>query len=122
MEKMKLPQKIEPCPIIDALFEIRFDTKMPLDAVFGIVYQIFAEEYNKPIDLPILEIPAVIRKEDPTLKYKPHHRMENDDFVLQIGPNMISFSSYPSYSGWYKFSNGIYDVILLSDTIFSPSL
>jgi hypothetical protein len=33
-----LPEKIENCPIVEAVFEIRYSSKYPEDAIFGVLY------------------------------------------------------------------------------------
>ena len=37
---IRLPEKINPCPILEAIVEIRFDSKVPHEAIFGIIYAI----------------------------------------------------------------------------------
>jgi len=39
-----LPKSIETCPIIEAIFEIRFESTVPGDAIFGIIYNEFKTE------------------------------------------------------------------------------
>ncbi|MDT8394563.1 MAG: TIGR04255 family protein [Bacteroidales bacterium] len=100
---MKLPKVLSPCPIIDAIIEVRFHSNINGNAVFGIVYNLLKDEFSNVQNLPITQIPEPIRLNDPDLKYKPYHRIKNDDYVLQIGPNVVSFSSYPTYVGWENF-------------------
>ncbi|GAH57638.1 unnamed protein product, partial [marine sediment metagenome] len=38
-----------------------------------------------------------------------HYKVYNEDYVLQIGPEVVSISSYPGYNGWENFSNVIFD-------------
>jgi uncharacterized protein (TIGR04255 family) len=102
---MPLPKKITPCPIIEAVVEIRFSTSVPPDAIFGIVYEGFKDFFpNKPIDLPILQLPVQIRNSDPNLIYKPHYRFEDKNILLQIGPRTISIVNTNEYVGWAIFS------------------
>jgi len=109
---MNLPKSIHPCPISDALFEIRFFPKTHPGAVFGLVYNVLKDDFNKGVvNLPILQIPEVVRKLDSNLKYKPHYKISNDSFVVQIGPEVLSISSFPKYVGWKKFSEKIFDVL-----------
>ncbi len=35
---IKVPIKIKKCPISEAVFEIRFSSDYPIDAIFGILY------------------------------------------------------------------------------------
>jgi uncharacterized protein (TIGR04255 family) len=69
---IQLPKKISPCPITEAIVELRFESDIPNDAVFGIVYQDFKTDYPVLEDLPILQLPESIRKQDKALHYKPY--------------------------------------------------
>jgi len=102
---MTLPQKITPCPIIEAVVEIRFSSSIPPDAIFGLVYESFKDIFpSKPIDLPILQLPAQIRNADPNLIYQAHYRFSHNGFLLQIGPKTISVINKDEYVGWAAFS------------------
>jgi uncharacterized protein (TIGR04255 family) len=104
---MRLPKRIDPCPIAEAIVEIRFDSQIEPDAIFGIVYKAFSQKYAKIDKLPILEIPESIRSNDPDFKYKPYYKMMNEGFILQVGPDVISLSNHKSYVGWELFSEKI---------------
>lgn len=107
----KFPKLIEICPIVDAVIEIRFKTKIPHNAVFGLVYSKLSSEFKSVENLPILQIPENIRMADPNLKYKPLYKISNPDFIVQIGPDVLSVSSSPRYLGWQKFSKKIFDIL-----------
>jgi uncharacterized protein (TIGR04255 family) len=108
---MRLPKKINPCPIIDALIEIRFSTNINSDAVFGLIYNALHSDFEKVDKLPIMQLPDQVRNADPNLKFKPHYRFSNENIVLQVGPNVISISSFPQYTGWSSFSSKIYEIL-----------
>lgn len=108
---MKLPRNINPCPIVDSLIEVRFSSKINANAVFGLIYGVLQKDFQKVETLPILQLPDLVRANDPNLKYKPHYKISNDQIVIQIGPDVISISSYPKYLGWESFSKIIFDVI-----------
>jgi uncharacterized protein (TIGR04255 family) len=105
----KLPLSINPCPIIEAIFEIRFETSFPGDAIFGIVFNQFKDEFQNVKQLPILQLPAAIRNQDPKLKFSPHYKIKKDNFIIQIGPNVFSLTNIKEYSGWKVFSEKIFD-------------
>ncbi|MBT3258880.1 MAG: TIGR04255 family protein [Deltaproteobacteria bacterium] len=105
----KLPLSINPCPIIEAIFEIRFDSSFPGDAIFGIVFNQFKDEFKDVEQLPILQLPAAIRTQDPNLKFTPHYKIKKDNFIIQIGPNVFSLTNIKEYCGWKIFSKKIYD-------------
>jgi uncharacterized protein (TIGR04255 family) len=108
---MSLPKKILPCPIIDALIEIRFSTGIHPSAVFGVIYNTLAKNYPKIDKLPILQVPEPIREADSSFKYKPYFKASNDTFIVQIGPDVFTISSFPQYAGWDKFSIEIFSLI-----------
>lgn len=101
---MEIPKKITPCPIIEAIIEMRFESKIPAEAVFGIVYDKFKDEYKKVEKLPILQLPEIVRTEDPNFRFQPHYKLLNENYILQIGPNVLSIVNINNYVGWNEFS------------------
>ncbi len=108
---MTLPKKIYPNPIIDALIEIRFTPAIHVNAVFGLLYQALHNEFPNVENLPILQIPEQIRNIDPNLRFKPHYKIFDENYALQIGPDVISIASFPKYNGWEKFSERIFNIL-----------
>lgn len=106
-----LPKSLENCPILDSLIEIRFESKVHPNAIFGIIYSALDSEFKNVENLPILQIPEPIRMADPDLKYKPLYRIFNKEFVVQIGSDVITVGSYPKYVGWTRFSNKIISIL-----------
>jgi len=107
----ELPRKIHPCPIKEAVFELRFDSSIPDDAIFGVVFNQFKGEFNNTATpLPILEIPSQIRSQDPNLMFSPHYKMENDLFIMQVGSKVISLVNINEYLGWECFQEKITDI------------
>lgn len=97
---MELPKKITPDPIIEAVAEIRFDSVLPSDAVFGIIFNLFKEKFPKLEKLPTLQIPSHIRDNDPKLKIQPLYRLSNQNYILQVGPKICSLAIKNQYMGW----------------------
>lgn len=108
---MSLPKQISPCPIIDALLEIRFVPNIHQNAVFGLIYNALQEDFPKVDNLPVLQIPEPIRNIDPNLKFKPYYKITNEEYVVQIGPDVLSIASFPKYTGWNKFFTVISEVL-----------
>lgn len=102
-----LPRKISPCPIKEVIFEMRFESELPPDAIFGVLYSRFRNEYEKVEQLPILQLPQVVRAQDPNLVHAPHYRLTNEDSIIQIGPKVFSLANVGDYIGWEKFSEQI---------------
>ncbi len=108
---MTLPKVINPCPILDAAFEIRFTTKIHPSAIFGMIYNVLQDDFPKVENLPILQLPEAVRASDPNFRFKPHFRISNEKFVTQIGPDVLTISSYPKYTGWNEFSQQIFSIL-----------
>ncbi len=109
---MKLPEKISPCPIVESIVEMRFNTTLPLDAVFGMVFTAVRDRFPTVENLPILQLPEAIRDQDPNLRYKPHYRLKGDTFLLNVGPRVVSVINPGEYAGWEKFFTEIKEVVL----------
>jgi len=108
---MKLPKRITPCPIEEAIIELRFDSAIPHDAIFGIIYQQFKDKFPRLENLQMVQIPEPIRSSDPLLAYKPYYKISNDVFSFNIGPKVISLTSVKNYVGWVLFSKEINECI-----------
>lgn len=100
---MKVQEKLAPCPIIDALIELRFTSRVPANAIYGVVFKALNAKYPNVENLPVLQFPESIRLKDPNLKYSPYHKHSNSEFVTQVGPSVFSLSSFPVYAGWKRF-------------------
>lgn len=105
----KIAKKLNPCPIIEATLELRFQTQLPPDAVVGVLYNIFQEE-SAPValfPLPISQIPVEIRLNDPNLRYKPTHKLQVSGFDALVGSNVLMLSISGEYKGWDNFKEHI---------------
>lgn len=100
---MKLPKSISPCPIVEAVFESRFQTDTPEEAVVGMVYQALRKDFPKMSALPLASLPQQMRKADPELTYQPLHRLEGEHMVLLIGPRNFAIASKGEYLGWQGY-------------------
>jgi len=109
----KTPTKIENCPITEAIFEIRFTSVFPPDAVFGIFFQNISKVFADAdiIKLPILQLPEAVRLADPNLTYQAHHRFKKENYLISLGPRVLTFSIQKPYSGWDKWNPFIQKVL-----------
>ncbi len=118
----KVPKKLKICPIKESIFEIRFSTDIPSDAIFGIVYSHVGDIFpkNSIKQLPILQIPEQLRNNDPKLKYQALHRLIKDNLSLSVGPNVLTFGNHQEYVGWTRWSEFFENIIekLKSTNIF----
>jgi len=106
---MDIPTKITPCPIVEAIVELRFVTNLPDDAVFGVIYNKFHNEFEGPEKLPVLQLPEAIRSQDPNLIYMPYYKLHKSNYIMQVGPKVFSLANVKEYVGWDTFSDKIKD-------------
>jgi len=112
----KLPLSISPCPIIEALVEIRFETELPHDAIFGLFYNSVKDKYPSHEKLFPLQLPDAVRVQDPALKYAPYHKLKSDALFCQIGPRVLTINCPRKYIGWTKYFSEVQRLIeLVSD-------
>jgi len=104
---------------MEAMVELRFEPLLPEAAIFGVVYNAVKDEYPEANALDILNLPLEIRNHDPNLTYKPTHKLENGNNVLQIGPRVITFSRVNEYNGWDAFSA---DIKTLTDKLIKLNI
>jgi uncharacterized protein (TIGR04255 family) len=99
----ELPIKLENCPIVDAVAELRFKTTLHRNAVFGVFYEKVRADFTEVENLPILQIPPALLGSDPNLLFKPHQRLRGKRFSIQIGPDVVSVSPMMPYPGWNEY-------------------
>jgi len=107
----ELPKKISPCPIIEVIFEIFFDTKIPPSAILGMIYPYFKDEYEDLEKLSFTQLPDSIRSLDQNLMFKADYKMKtaSNNYIIQVGPKMLSISNINEYSGWTVLQNKLND-------------
>ena len=116
----KLPVVIDPCPIEEAIFEIRYSSKIPSEARFGMLYGAIGDLFSAdPIPLSILQLPEAIRSQDPNLKYKAHHQFKENNHTINVGPDVLTFSTLNPYCGWKEWSAFFYKIL---EKIFAINL
>ena len=106
-----LPVKIEPCPIVEAVVEVRFSSPIPSEAIFGVVYSQVSSVFPEVESLPILQLPEAVRTQDPNLIYQPVYVLKKDNLHLKIGPRVLTFSNMEEYIGWKALQTVIEDTM-----------
>ena len=101
---MKTPIKLSKDLIIEAILGIRFSTKMPAEVVYGHVYQAIADVFPDldavVTNLPVLQLPEDIRKNDLNLRYQPYWMITVGLYSVWVGDGVINFSVRKPYTGW----------------------
>lgn len=100
---MKLPLRISPCPIIDSVIEVRFETSIPDDAIFGMFFGQVKNDFPKFDKLPVAQLPDEVKLNDPNLKFSPYFQAQSEGFILRFGPRVMSLSNPGDYVGWEKY-------------------
>ncbi|MCB4775595.1 MAG: TIGR04255 family protein [Sulfurovum sp.] len=91
-------------PIIDAVFDIWFESKMPSEALLGIIVENI-ESYKKIQSLPLLQLPRDIRLTEPNLKHQALYEILSIDekpYKIVLGHNSLGIALNGKYQGWDK--------------------
>jgi len=106
----RLPTKLNKQPLVDASFEIRFDSSIPVSNILP--GHLFTALGGSSIErLPHADIPQQIKDFDQNLKYLPMVRLSISDFNIAIGDKSIIISCTIPYLGWIRFKSKILDVL-----------
>ena len=97
---MNLPLSITPCPIAQAVVEVRFDTEAPEEAVFGLVYHALKTDFPKSSPMPMASLPTEFRKSDPNLVHQPLHRLVGEHLTVLVGAQAVAVGIRGAYPGW----------------------
>lgn len=113
---MKIPKKITPSPVIEALAEFKIKINIPSSVMLGKVYESLVAEFPKFEELPILSMPEQLRAQDPAFLNAPHYRFSNDKYLVHIGDRIISVNEICTapgveYSGWDSLASNIKRVV-----------
>ena len=93
---MRLPKKISPDSLVDAIIEVKYEANRPFEVLLGIFFEALDETYfytNRPIKpaAPGTFIAGTI-----SLFY-------NDKISIQVFPGALAFSSLNKYIGWEDY-------------------
>lgn len=101
---MKLPVRITPCPIVEAVMDVRFVSSEPWQVMPGLLYTAVRERYTDKKELPVAQIPEEIREQDTSLRFQALVRFQAEKMMLQLGPRVLSvIFTGGEYPGWNAF-------------------
>jgi len=101
-----LPASIDPCPIQEAVIELRFELAqgMAWDAVPGLALTALkGEKWGALTRLPIADVPRHIVEAESDLQFSPHYSLSKEQMTLLLGPRVLALSCKPPYAGWNSF-------------------
>lgn len=111
----KRPKKLKKDGIVEALFELRFTSTAISEVYVGrIVAAITAIDQTMAVErLPLADLPAPIRRADPTLIYAATLQLRNaaQTRIARIGDNVVSWHATAPYPGWAVFGPEISRVL-----------
>ena len=99
----RLPLAIDPCPIQEAVIELRYERPKGLiwDAVPGVVFSRLEGNGWGPLErLPIAEVPQEILEMEANLQHAPHYSLSKGPCLLLLGPKMLGLANKSPYLGW----------------------
>lgn len=119
-----LPTKLAKEPLVDAVFEMRFESDMPVSSIWpGILYSELLGAKSME-SLPAAGVPKEYRDTDPSLMYSPLCKISWGDYWILIGDRVFAVASKIPYPGWDGFKQAIltiFGVVLRQDMIRSIS-
>jgi len=109
----KNPVKLRKDPIVEAIFEIRFDASINQvsEILPGMLFPQLKDSFPNIEALPTAQLPLTIRQSDPNLTFKPTHRLVGDLFSISIGEKVVSLNCPRPYQGWADFRLNIIKLI-----------
>lgn len=112
MDSEKLPTKLGKEPLIDVLFEVRFTSKVPAEAVLpGLLFSQL-KDVGRIEPLPVAQLPAPVRAADPQLTFAPLSRITwKQQFVILVGERSLVVGCKMPYPGWPAFKAAILEVL-----------
>lgn len=112
MNQNSHPKRLRTDPILEAIFEVRYEATLPAAAVAGLLYGELRKTLPIFEQLPAASIPAQIAESDPSLAYVPRYRIRNEArFSVVVGQSVLGISCAQPYVGWSEFKPHIISVL-----------
>src|SRR2546427_129180 len=100
-----IPAKLKQDAIVEAIFEIRFDTSTIPEVLLGRLADYAPWKAFEQRRLPAYEIPDPVRQVDPNLRYTPVFELQHaaGQRSVRIGAHVLSYHQLAPYVGWPAF-------------------
>lgn len=107
---MSLPVQLTKNPLVSVVFEIRFDSTVPMSSVLpGLLFtKLNCTTINKT---PHADIPEIVRKQNDQFAYVPVITMDWGKYQVNIGDKVLMLACSMPYLGWEAFSAKIQELI-----------
>lgn len=97
----QLPTRISPCPIVEAVVEIRFVSTESWRNLPGMFHPRIRERYPEQKELPLASMPDELRSRDPAFTWLPILQYGGVNLNVQFGPRVLSLVTRAHhYPGW----------------------
>jgi uncharacterized protein (TIGR04255 family) len=108
-----LPEKLKHDAILEALLEVRFESPLLVELLFGRLAGNPIWRAFRSARLPTAEMPAIFRRINPDLRFAPIYELkdESGSRSIKLGPNVISFHNMTPYLGWSLFSPALTELL-----------
>ncbi len=118
--RKRVPAKLKHDMIVEALVEVRFDTKTVPEVLIGRLADCPSWKGFEPNPMPANEIPAFIRQVDPNFRYQPVLELRDIDKtrIVRVGSNVFSYHRLQPYGGWSLFQPEVNKAI---DALFAKA-
>lgn len=115
MKDKMIPKKLGKEPLIEAVCELRFksDNNSTSDLLPGLIFQKLGDRFPKVEKLPASNLPPVVFKNDPNLRYIPTIKLTGEPYSIMIGEHVFSLSCTRPYVGWDEFSSTIMELLAI---------
>jgi uncharacterized protein (TIGR04255 family) len=112
-ELKNLPRSLSAPPLVDAIFEVRYDAAVSGVALLPGILLVNLKGAGQVEQLGAMQMPKEMRDLEPTLHYAPLLRLAWENTFIQIGDKSLTVSSRLPYPGWIKFKAAIEEVLSL---------
>jgi uncharacterized protein (TIGR04255 family) len=98
----RIPRKLKKDPIVEAILELQFTSDSIPEIVLGRLLSNGDWANWHSHRLPLSNVPAPIREQDPNLVHQPLFQLQREDGsrIVKVGPNVLSYHALQSYPGW----------------------
>jgi uncharacterized protein (TIGR04255 family) len=111
----QIPTKLKQDAIVEALFELRFDTATTAIPEIFLGRLADHQPWNgfEQRRMPASQIPSLLRQVDPNLRYQPLIELASvaKDRSVRIGPQVLSYHRLKPYVGWERFKPELLEAV-----------
>lgn len=113
MDIGNLPTKLGKEPLVDAIFEMRFQSAMSAsDILPGVLFASFGSQEALTVErLAVSNLPPAVRKSDPMLRYAPLLSLNWSNFRILLSDESVAISCKLPYPKWQAFKKAIVTVV-----------